>query len=70
MISTILHPKKASSYQLAANECMGKIEHGTLGPLQLYDIYDTFSKLIANDFAINVPRHDKDYLYPPDGPSL
>ena len=60
----------ASAHFLAANEWMGKIEHGTLGPLHLYDIYDTVSSPINNDLAVNVPRYENGYLYPPDGPGL
>lgn len=60
----------ASAHFLAANEWMGKIEHGTLGPLHLYDIYDTVSSPIKHDLAVNVPRYENGYLYPPDGPGL
>jgi len=60
----------ASAHFLAADEWMGKIEHGTLGPLHLYNIYDTVSTPIKNDLAVNVPRYENGYLYPPDGPGL
>ena len=60
----------ASAHFLAANEWMGKIEHGTLGPLHLYDIYDTVSSPIKNDLAVNIPRYENGCLYPPDGPGL
>ena len=60
----------ASAHFLAANEWMGKIEHGTLGPLHLYDIYDTVNSSIKNDLAVNIPRYENGCLYPPDGPGL
>jgi L-alanine-DL-glutamate epimerase-like enolase superfamily enzyme len=60
----------ASAHFLAANEWMGRVEHGTLGPLHLYDITDTVSKPITNDLAVNVPRYENGFLYPPDGPGL
>jgi len=60
----------ASAHFLAANEWMGKVEHGTIGPLHLYDIYDTVSTPIENDLAVNVPRFENGYLYPPEGPGL
>jgi hypothetical protein len=55
---------------LFRSEWMGKIEHGTIGPLHLYDIYDTVSTPIDNDLAVNVPRFENGYLYPPEGPGL
>ncbi len=60
----------ASAHFLAANEWMGKIEHGTIGPLHLYDIYDTVSAPIESDLAVKVPRYENGCLYPPEGPGL
>ncbi|MGD9143132.1 MAG: mandelate racemase/muconate lactonizing enzyme family protein [Dehalococcoidia bacterium] len=60
----------ASAHFLAATEWMGRIEQETIGPLNLYNIPDTVSKPITNDLAVNVPRYENGYLYPPDGPGL
>jgi L-alanine-DL-glutamate epimerase-like enolase superfamily enzyme len=49
---------------------MGRIEQETIGPLNLYNIPDTVSKPITNDLAVNVPRYENGFLYPPDGPGL
>ncbi|OGO32851.1 MAG: hypothetical protein A2Z29_10320 [Chloroflexi bacterium RBG_16_56_11] len=55
---------------LAATEWMGKIEQESIGPLNLYNIPDTVSKPLKNDLAVKVPRYEKGFLYPPDGPGL
>ena len=60
----------ASAHFLAATEWMGRIEQEAIGPLNLYNVPDTVSKPITNDLAVNVPRYENGYLYPPDGPGL
>ncbi len=60
----------ASVHFLAANEWMCRVEHGILGPLHLYDIYDTVNTPVTNDLAVNVPRYENGCIYPPDGPGL
>jgi L-alanine-DL-glutamate epimerase-like enolase superfamily enzyme len=60
----------ASAHFLAATEWMGRIEHEAIGPLNLYNIPDTVSKPLKNDLAVKVPRYEKGFLYPPDGPGL
>jgi L-alanine-DL-glutamate epimerase-like enolase superfamily enzyme len=60
----------ASAHFLAATEWMGRIEQETIGPLNLYNVPDTVSHPITNDLAVNVPRYENGYLYPPDGPGL
>lgn len=55
---------------LAATEWMGKIEQESIGPLNLHDLIDTTGAPITNDLAINMPRYEGGYLYPPDGPGL
>jgi L-alanine-DL-glutamate epimerase-like enolase superfamily enzyme len=55
---------------LAATEWMGKIEQEAIGPLNLYNIPDTVSKPLPDDLAIKVPKYEKGFLYPPDGPGL
>jgi len=60
----------ASAHFLAATEWMGKIEQEAIGPLNLYNIPDTVSTPLKNDLAVNVPRYENGYLYPPHGPGL
>ncbi len=60
----------AAAHFLAANEWTGKIEHGILGPLHLYDYTDTVSNPITSDLALNVPRYEDGCIYAPDGPGL
>jgi L-alanine-DL-glutamate epimerase-like enolase superfamily enzyme len=55
---------------LAATAWMGKIEQEAIGPLNLYNIHDTVSTPLKNDLAVKVPRYEKGFLYPPDGPGL
>ncbi|MCK4863731.1 MAG: hypothetical protein KAS25_05505, partial [Dehalococcoidales bacterium] len=55
---------------LAATEWMGKIEQEAIGPLNLYNIPDTVSTPLKNDLAVKVPRYEKGFLYPPDGPGF
>jgi L-alanine-DL-glutamate epimerase-like enolase superfamily enzyme len=55
---------------LAATAWMGKIEQEAIGPLNLYNIHDTVTNPLKNDLAVNVPRYEKGFLYPPDGPGL
>lgn len=55
---------------LAATEWMGKIEQEAIGPLNLYNVPDTVSTPLKNDLAVNVPRYEKGFLYPPHGPGL
>jgi L-alanine-DL-glutamate epimerase-like enolase superfamily enzyme len=55
---------------LAATEWTGKIEQEAIGPLNLYDIPDTVSKPLPNDLAVKVPRYEKGFLYPPEGPGF
>jgi len=55
---------------LAATEWMGKTEQEAIGPLNLYNIPDTVSTPLKNDLAVNVPRYEKGFLYPPDGPGF
>lgn len=60
----------AEAHFLAATEWMGRIEQEAIGPLNLYNIPDTVSTPLENDLAVKVPRYEKGFLYPPDGPGL
>jgi len=60
----------AEAHFLAATAWMGKIEQESIGPLNLYNIYDTVSTPLKNDLAVKVPRYENGFLYPPDGPGL
>jgi L-alanine-DL-glutamate epimerase-like enolase superfamily enzyme len=55
---------------LAAVEWMGKIEQESIGPLNLHNLIDSVSQPIPEDLALNVPRYEGGYLYPPQGPGL
>jgi L-alanine-DL-glutamate epimerase-like enolase superfamily enzyme len=55
---------------LGATAWMGKIEQEAIGPLNLYNIYDTVSGPIKDDLAKKPPRYEKGFLYPPDGVGL
>jgi L-alanine-DL-glutamate epimerase-like enolase superfamily enzyme len=55
---------------LGATAWMGKIEQESIGPLNLYNVYDTVSGPLPNDLAMKAPRYENGYLYPPDGPGL
>jgi L-alanine-DL-glutamate epimerase-like enolase superfamily enzyme len=55
---------------LTATEWMGKIEQEAIGPLNLYNIPDTVTTPLKNDLAVKVPRYEKGFLYPPDGPGF
>jgi L-alanine-DL-glutamate epimerase-like enolase superfamily enzyme len=55
---------------LAATAWMGKIEQEAIGPLNLYNIPDTVTTPLKNDLAVKVPRYEKGFLYPPDGPGF
>ena len=55
---------------LAATAWMGKIEQEAIGPLNLYNIHDTVTNPLKNDLAVKVPRYEKGFLYPPDGPGF
>ncbi len=55
---------------LAATAWMGHIEQEAIGPLNLYNVYDTVSGPLPNDLAKRPPRYEAGYLYPPDGLGL
>jgi L-alanine-DL-glutamate epimerase-like enolase superfamily enzyme len=55
---------------LAATAWTGKIEQEAIGPLNLYNIPDTVTTPLKNDLAVKVPRYEKGFLYPPEGPGL
>ena len=46
------------------------MEHENLGPLHLAMAFDTVTSPITTDLAINVPRYENGFLYPPDGPGI
>ena len=69
MINTGLGAAVEAAF-LGATAWMGKIEHESIGPLNLFDVYDTVGDPHPNDLALNPPRYEQGYLYPPDGPGL
>ena len=69
MINTGLGSAAEAAF-LGATAWMGRIEQEAIGPLNLYNIYDTVSAPIENDLAKKAPRYEKGFLYPPDGVGL
>jgi L-alanine-DL-glutamate epimerase-like enolase superfamily enzyme len=55
---------------LAGTAWMGKIEQESIGPLNLYNVYDTVSAPLKNDLAVKPVKYENGFLYPPDGPGL
>lgn len=60
----------AEAALLAAMEWLGHIEQEAIGPLNLYNVFDTVSAPLPNDLAVRPPRYEGGFLYPPDGPGL
>ena len=60
----------AYTHLLVSDEWMSKLVHENIGPLHIHDVFDTVSKPIHDDIALNVPRYENGYLYPPEGPGL
>ena len=60
----------AYTHLLVADEWMSRMPHENIGPLHIHDVFDTVSTPITDDIAINVPRYENGFLYPPDGPGL
>lgn len=55
---------------LAATEWMSKIEQESIGPLNLHNLIDTAGHPVPDDLALNMPRYENGYLYPPEGHGL
>jgi L-alanine-DL-glutamate epimerase-like enolase superfamily enzyme len=60
----------AYTHLLVADEWLSRFLHENIGPLHVHDLYDTVSTPITDDLALNVPRYEGGYLYPPEGPGL
>jgi len=60
----------AYTHLLVADEWMSKMVHENLGPLHIHDVYETVSKPIKNDVALNVPRYENGFLYPTTTPGI
>ncbi len=60
----------AYTHLLVADEWTSRFIHENIGPLHIHDVFDTVSVSIKNDIALNVPRYENGFLYPPDGPGL
>jgi L-alanine-DL-glutamate epimerase-like enolase superfamily enzyme len=69
MINTGLGSAAEAAF-LGATAWMGRIEQEAIGPLNMYNLYDTVSAPIQNDLAKKPPRYEKGFLYPPEGPGL
>jgi L-alanine-DL-glutamate epimerase-like enolase superfamily enzyme len=69
MITTGLGSAVEAAF-LGATAWLGKIEQESIGPLNLFNVYDTVSGPIPNDLAKKPPRYEKGHLYPPDGIGL
>jgi L-alanine-DL-glutamate epimerase-like enolase superfamily enzyme len=55
---------------LAGTAWMGKIEQESIGPLNLYNVYDTVKSKLPTDLAVKPVKYENGCLYPPDGPGL
>ena len=55
---------------LTATEWMGRIEQESIGPLNLHNLIDTTGAPLTDDLAVNPPRYENGYLYPPEGNGL
>ena len=55
---------------LTATEWMGRIEQESIGPLNLHNLIDTTGAPLTDDLALNPPRYENGYLYPPEGNGL
>ena len=60
----------AEAHFLAATEWIGRVEQESIGPLNLFNLYDTTGAKMPNDLAKIPARYEKGYLYPPEGPGL
>ncbi len=60
----------AQGHFIAGTEWMGKIDQENNGTLHMHNVLDTVSQPITDDIAKVVPRYEKGYFYPPDGPGL
>ncbi|TES83906.1 MAG: mandelate racemase [Dehalococcoidia bacterium] len=60
----------AYTHLLVADEWLTKMVHENLGPLHIHDVYETVSKPIKNDVALNVPRYENGFLYPTHSPGI
>jgi L-alanine-DL-glutamate epimerase-like enolase superfamily enzyme len=69
MINTGLGSAAEAAF-LGATAWMGKIEQEAIGPLNMYNIYDTVSAPIKDDLAMKPPRYEDGFLYPPSGVGL
>lgn len=58
------------THLLVADEWLSKMVHENLGPLHIHDVYETVSKPIKNDVALNVPRYENGFLYPTTAPGI
>lgn len=58
------------AHLLASDEWTTKMEHENLGPLHLSEALDTAKSPITDDLAVNVPRYENGFLYPPHGPGI
>jgi len=60
----------AYTHLLVADEWLSRMVHENLGPLHIHDVYETVSKPIKNDVALNVPRYENGFLYPTTAPGI
>jgi len=60
----------AYTHLLVADEWLSRLVHENLGPLHIHDVFETVSKPIKDDVAINVPRYENGFLYPTTAPGI
>jgi len=63
---------EAATYNhlLVADEWLSRLVHENNGPLHIHDVFETVSKPIKNDIALNVPRYENGFVYPTHEPGI
>jgi L-alanine-DL-glutamate epimerase-like enolase superfamily enzyme len=60
----------ANAHFLAATEWMGRMEQEAIGPLNMFNVFNTVKAPLENDLTLKPVRYEGGFLYPPDGPGL
>ena len=63
---------EAATYNhlLVADEWLSRLVHENLGPLHIHDVFETVTKPIKDDIALNVPRYENGFVYPTHEPGI
>jgi len=60
----------AYAHLAASSQWLSISDHGFNGPLIVHDVLDTVGHPITGDIAVNVPRYQEGFIYPPEAPGL